>query len=92
MAGILSAKPLGGTTLKVIRKDIAPPSDQPKTGRRNKNPFDVMDIQDSFLVEDDRLSAVRVSVCRENKKGGKKYLVGRYESKRGVEWRCWRIA
>lgn len=78
--------------MKVIRKDIAPPSEAPKTGRRNKNPFAEMEVRDSFLVEDERLAAVRVSVCRENKKSPKKYLVGRHESKRGVEWRCWRIA
>lgn len=78
--------------MKIIRKDIAPPSDQPRTGRRNKNPFDVMDVQDSFFVEDERLSAVRVSVCRENKKSARKYLVGRHTTRRGIEWRCWRIA
>ena len=78
--------------MKVIRNDIAPPSEAPKTGRRNKNPFDEMEVRSSFLVEDDRLSAVRVSVCRENKKGLKKYRVGRHTSKRGLEWRCWRIA
>jgi hypothetical protein len=51
-----------------------------------------MDVQDSFFVEDERLSAVRVSVCRENKKSARKYLVGRHTTRRGIEWRCWRIA
>lgn len=78
--------------MKVIRNDIAPPSDKPRCGRKNSNPFDEMKVKASFLVDDDRLAAVRVSVCRENKKGVKKYLVGRYTSKRGTEWRCWRIA
>lgn len=78
--------------MKAIRNDIAPPAGKPRSGRKNKNPFDEMKVKGSFLVPDERLSAVRTSVCRENKKGAKKYLVGRYESKRGVEWRCWRIA
>lgn len=78
--------------MKAIRNDIAPPVEKPRTGRKNLNPFDEMKVKGSFLVPDERLAAVRVSVCRENKKGAKKYLVGRYTSKRGTEWRCWRIA
>lgn len=78
--------------MKVIRKDISPPSESPKTGRPNKNPFGEMEVGDSFLVEDERLSAVRVSVCRQNKKGPPKFLVGRRQTRRGMEWRCWRIA
>lgn len=77
--------------MKVIRNDIAPPAEKPRSGRKNNNPFDEMNVNSSFLVEDERLAAVRVSVCRENKKGSRKYLVGRHTSKRGAEWRCWRI-
>lgn len=78
--------------MKVIRKDIPLPDSKTRAGRKNANPFDTMEVGDSFLVEDDRLGAVRVSACRQNKKGNEKYLVGRHESKRGTEWRCWRVA
>lgn len=78
--------------MKTIRYDIAPPSQPVRPGRKKSNPFDSMEVGGSFVVPDERLSAVRVSVCRENKKSKKKFQVGRYESKRGVEWRCWRMA
>jgi len=78
--------------MKKVRKDIAAPESAMKRGPKPKNPFDSLPVGGSFVVEDERVLSVRVSVCRKNKEGDRKFQVGPHTDKRGVEqWRCWRI-
>jgi hypothetical protein len=70
-----------------MRSDIPIPSKGVGVGRPARYPFAEMVSGDSFDIEDAELSSARVSVCRENKKGDAKFIVGKHQN----EWRCWRI-
>ena len=68
-----------------IEKNIPAPA----VRKRRPFPFEQMEVGDSFAVQDDTVSAAKMSASRMNKNGsGKQFTIQKTES----GYRCWRVA